>query len=331
MAELHDLLERESERFTLPPGAEERMFGRGRRRERNRRLAAIGVGAVLFLAVIAIVRSALPSGDETKPAIPTPVTPRSIAGTYTTELRRDEDDAVRRLRLQGAFELRMERDGTMQLSSAHGYDLPGAPVTFAIEDGVLTTDALVGTECDEPGRYRVAVLGGTLTFAPVEESCELRRVLFTSRAWTLVDEKRDRLEGEWTATFSCERMVRTVRAAPASLAHEELWLRTMSDMLGSDDPFDPCAAAADAPMTFTLRFSNGHLWVFDGATFTEGFDGDYELIGPNIVRFGDRIDGPFRARFEIEGDRVTFDLIGPGGSQPFFVGAWESAPFVKRT
>jgi hypothetical protein len=330
MAELHDLLERESERFTLPQGAEERMFARGHRRERNRRLAAIGMGAVLFLAIVAIVRSALPGGDEPRPAIPTPVTPRSIAGTYTAELRRNQDEAVRRLGLQGAYELRLERDGTMQLSSPRGYDLSGAPVTFSLDDDVLTTDALVGAECASPGSYRVRLQAGILSLRPVQEPCELRRVLLTSRPWTVVDETREPLEGEWTATFSCERMVRTVHAAPASLAHEELWLRVMSEELGSADPSDPCASDPP-PMTFTLRFSNGHVWVFDGGEFTEGFDGDYELVGRNILRFGDRIDGPFRAKFKIEGDRVTFDLIGRGGMQPFFVGAWESAPFVKRT
>jgi hypothetical protein len=330
MAELHDLLERESARYTLPPGAAERMFERGRRRDRNRKVAAIGVGAVLFLAVVAIVRSALPGGDEPEPAIPLPVTPESVAGTYAVELSGDEDDAVRRLHLQGAFELRLERDGTMQLSSPHGFDFSGAPVTFTIEDGVMSTDAMVGTECDSPGSYRVRLQAGTLSFRPLGEPCELRRVLFTSRPWILVDETRDRLEGEWTASFPCERMVRTVRAAPTSLAHEELWLRVMSDELGSDDVFDPCASAPP-PMTFTLRFSNGHLWIFDGGDFTEGFDGVYRLVGQDILRFGDRVDGPFRARFEIEGDRVRFDLIGRGGSQPFFVGAWESAPFVKRS
>ena len=330
MAELHDLLERESERYTLPVGAAERMFERGRRRSRNRRLAAIGLAAVLFAAILAIARSALPGGDEPMPAIPTPVTPESLAGTYSVELSRDEDDDVRRLHLHGTVELRLDRDGSIQLSSPHGYDFAGTPITFTIKEGVLTTDALVGTECSEPGRYRVSLEGLTLSFRPLDEPCELRRVLLSSRAWTVVDDTADRLEGEWTAIFSCERMVRTVRAAPVSQGVEDFWTGAMATELGSDDPSDPCASTTD-PMTFTLRFSNGHLWIFDGADMTEGLDGEYELLGGRILRFGDQIDGPFRARFEIDGDRVTFDLIGRGGSDAFFVGAWESAPFVKRS
>src|SRR5262245_25792122 len=116
MPDLHDLLERESERFTLPIGAADRMFERGRRRGRNRRLVAIGVGVLLFLAVLAIVRSALPSGHEPRPAVPTPVTPRSVAGTYTVALDRDRDPGVRALHLHGSFEMALQRRGPMQIS-----------------------------------------------------------------------------------------------------------------------------------------------------------------------------------------------------------------------
>jgi hypothetical protein len=194
----------------------------------------------------------------------------------------------------------------------------------------MTTDALMGSPCDAPARYRVSLEAERLSFLPVEESCELRRVLLSSRPWAAVaEEETEPLEGDWTATFSCQRMVRTVEDSPVSNGSANFWRRAIATDLGSDDPTDPCAANP-SPMRFTLRFSNGHVWVFDGGRYAEGFDGDYELLSRDVVRFGDSIDGPFRARFRIRGDRVTFDLIGRGGSQPFFVGAWESAPFVKR-
>ena len=333
MAELHDLLERESERFTLGPRADERMFERGRRRERNRRLAAIGFGAVLFLAVLAIVRSALPGGNEPSPA--TPVTPESIAGTYTVELDRD-DANVRRLGLQGRFEMRLERDGDLVLTSPRGFDLRGTPISFSIDRGVFSTDALVGTECDAPGRYRPRLEGGTLTFEVVDDACELRRVLLSTGAWTAaIDTASDPLEGDWTATFSCERMVRTVQNAPVSAADRDFWVANVSGLRGPpeeapDEPADPCVTLPETT-TFTIRFSNGRLWVFDGGKLIEGFDGNYELLGPRVLEFGDQVDGPFRARFDVDGDRVTFDLVGVGGRQPFFVAAWESAPFAKRS
>jgi hypothetical protein len=309
------------------------MFERGRRRERNRKAASIGVGAVLFLAVLAIVRSALPGGDESSPA--TPVTPGSIAGTYTVELDRDDAD-VRRLRLQGRFEMRLERDGDLLLTSPREFDLRGTPISFSIDRGVLSTDALVGTECDGPGRYRPRLEGGTLTFEVVDDACELRRVLLSSGAWTTVlDTTSDPLEGDWTATFSCERMVRTVRIAPVSPADRDFWAVNVSGLRAPPEdapkePPDPCATLPE-DISFTIRFSNGRLWVFDGGKLVEGFDGRYELPGPRVLEFGDRVDGPFRARFDIDGDRIRFDLLGRGGRQPFFVAAWESAPFVKRS
>lgn len=332
MAELHDLLERESERYALPEGAGERMFERGRRRERNRRLAALSVGVILFVAMLAIVRSGLPVGDrEPRPAVPAPINPRSIAGTYSVRLG-SEDPGVGGL-LEGRFEMRLRADGAMDLTSPKRFDLPGDPITFEIHEGLLTTDALVGSGCDAPGAYRVGLDAGTLAFVPVDEPCELRRVLLATRAWTSVigAETADRLEGDWTATFSCEQMVRAVRMAPAPEDQERFWTAAVSQELGSDDYTDPCQAASE-PLGYTFRFSDGRLLIFD-RDLVEGFDGSYELRG-HVITFGDgaydNLDGRYQARFEIEGDQLRFDLIGRGGSDAFFVATWESAPFVKR-
>jgi hypothetical protein len=201
---------------------------------------------------------------------------------------------------------------------------------------VFSTDALVGTECDAPGLYRPRLEGGTLTFEVVSDGCELRRVLLASSAWTpMVDATSDPLEGDWITTFSCARMVRTVRTAPVSPADRDFWAANVSGFRGPpedapDEPPDPCATLPET-MTFTLRFLNGRLWVFDGGTLVEGFDGTYDLLGPRVLEFGDRVDGPFRARFDVDGDRIAFDLVGRGGRQPFFVAAWESATFVRRS
>src|SRR5512132_4056716 len=86
MSDLRSLLEREGERVALPPGAADRMFERGRRRERNRRVRALGVGALLFLALLVIMRLSLPNGHRPEPARPRPITARSVTGTYTMRL-----------------------------------------------------------------------------------------------------------------------------------------------------------------------------------------------------------------------------------------------------
>ena len=333
MSDLHDLLERESERFTFPVGAAERMFERGRRRARNRRIAALGVGAILFLAVLAILRSSLPGDRAPQPATPTPTDPGSVAGTYTVRLSAD-DPRIERLGLAGRYEMRLHADGVLELTSPKPFDLPGDPITFDVSNGEMTTDALVGAECDAPGTYGVGLRAGTLTFVPVDEPCELRRLLFASGPWTIVptDPSSDPLEGEWTARFSCARMVRAVRRAPISAEDVAFWAGATGKELGSDDPADPCGASPE-PLAYTLRFDEGRLLIFD-RELREGFDGTYELRRDTItIADGstDNILGRYRMTFRIDGDRVSFDLIGRGASDSFFVATWESAPFVKRS
>jgi hypothetical protein len=43
----------------------------------------------------------------------------------------------------------------------------------------------------------------------------------------------------------------------------------------------------------------------------------------------DNIDGSYELRFRLSEDRASFQLLGPGAADPFFVATWQSAPFVK--
>jgi hypothetical protein len=334
MADLHDLLERESERYTLPHGAAERMFERGRRVARKRRLTTIGVSAVLFVGVLAILRSSLPGTDrEPKPAVP--VTRRSVAGTYAVRLG-PEDPGVQLLHMEGRFELHLSADGVLKLTSPRRFDLPGDPSTFEINEGRLTTDALVGSECEASGTYRLSLDTGLLTLVPIEESCELRRIVLASRPWTAVaSAATDPLQGDWTASFSCERMVRAVRRAPVAAEFEAFWKAALADQFaqGPADLTDPCRNVPE-PLVRMFRFADGRLQIFDPPDLQEGFDGSYVIRGDTIIISdgSDRnIDGRYRVAFRIEGDQVTFDLIGRAASDAFFVGAWESAPFVRTS
>lgn len=324
-------LEREGERVALPTDTADRVFERGRRRARNRRAAALGVGALLFLVVISIIRTAVPD-REPQPAVPTPTSPRSVAGSYSVRLS-GTDDAVRRLGVAGAYSMRLDADGDLELSGPKSFDLPGDPITFDVSRGRLTTDAFVGRGCDAPGTYRVRLDAGILMLAPVDEGCELRRVLLSTAPWTVdaAASPTDRLEGDWTATFSCTRMVRAVRRAPIESGFEAFWLEATSRERGSEDPTDPCAGT-DEIVAFTFRFDDGRLLIFD-RDLVEGFDGRYEVQG-NRIFFGDagdeNIDGRYRAVFVRVEDRLTFDLLGRAGRDAFFVATWESATFVRN-
>ena len=331
MADLRDLLERESERYSLPTDTAERMFERGRRRARNRKLATIGVSLALFLAILAILRASLPAGDrEPRPAVPTP---RSLAGTYVVRLS-PEDPRVDLLHMDGRYEMSLSANGTLKLISPRDFDLPGDTITFEINRRRFTTDALVGSECEEPGTYRVSLDESVLTLAPIQESCELRRIVLASRPWTAVATAPtiDPLHGDWTASFSCERMVRAVRRAPVAAEFEAFWMAALADQFarGAVELTDPCRDVPD-PLVRMFRFADGRLQIFDPPDLEEGFDGSYVIRGDTITISdgNDRnIDGSYRVAFRIVDDRVTFDLVGRGASDAFFVGAWESAPFV---
>jgi hypothetical protein len=335
MSDLRALLEREGERVTMPPGAADRMFERGRRRERNKKLGALGVGAVLFLAILAIVRSSLPGGHRPEPARPRPITARSIAGTYTARLPAS-DGRVRRLGLEGRYSMQLKPNGSLLLIGPHKVDFPWNPATFDISRGVLTTDAFVGTSDPNPDQgcraratYRVERGAGSLAFTPVEEPCRFRAAILATAPWTVVSSRPSGpFQGVWTTTFSCERMVRTVRRAAIAPRDEEFWLRHSGE-LGSD-PNDPCTGAPD-PITFTLRFDRGRLLIY-GPDGSEGFDGGYEVHGDimTIRDAGrDNINWSYELKFQRNKDRVSFQLLGRGATDPFFVATWQSAPLVK--
>jgi hypothetical protein len=166
-------------------------------------------------------------------------------------------------------------------------------------------------------------------FTPVEEPCRFRGAIFATSPWTAVSNRSSgRFQGEWTTTFSCERMVRTVQRAAIAPRDEEFWYRHSGE-LGSD-PNDPCAGVS-GPITFTLRFDRGRL--FYGPDGSMGFDGGYEVRGDTMTirdaAMGN-IDGSYELRFRLNKDRASFQLLGRGATDPFFVATWQSAPLLEE-
>ena len=328
MADLRDLLEQESDRFQLPPGAHDRMLVRGRRRSRNRRLSALVVGVVVA-GVIAVILHMVTPADRTEPV---PANRQSVAGTYEMRLT-DEDPGVALVGMAGRYQLRLSTSGSLELIGPPQFDLPGDPIRFDVARGLLTTDALVGSRCKATAAYRVQAGPGLLTLVPVEEGCEMRRIILATHPWTLVtDPTVDPLEGVWTATFSCRSMVQAVRSAQIDPTKEAFWTAATADAFGSKDLTRPCRAVTE-PLTRTIQFSDGRLQVFDPPDSREGFDGRYAIEG-DVVTIRDpatqNIRGSYRLTFTIDGDRVSFHLLGRGATDPFFVGAWEAASFIRK-
>src|SRR5262245_164986 len=141
----------------------------------------------------------------------------------------------------------------------------------------------------------------------------------------------DALQGEWVATSTCDEMVQAVERAQVNAQLEKFWRRAQAQALGSDDPEDPCAGNP-APVAYRFQFADGHLRIFDPPTGREGFAGEYELEGDVLKvrdREGDNIVGTYRVAYRLDGDTLSFDLLGRGGKDPFFIGAWESGELQR--
>jgi hypothetical protein len=336
MSDLRSLLEREGHRVALPPDAADRMFERGVRRQRNHRIRVIGLSALLFLAMLLVVRSSLPNGRRPEPAKPRPITARSIAGTYIARLPAS-NARVDRLGLQGPYSMQLRANGSLLVIGPHKVDYPWDPSMFQVNHGIMTTDLFVGISdpdqggCGAPGTYHVEQGAASLKFTPVEESCPLRATILTVSPWTTTSSRAaGRFGGDWVTTFSCAGMVRAVHEASIAPHDERFWLGHAGEL--GPDRNHPCRGAS-APISFTLRFDRGRLLIY-GPDGSEGFDGGYEIRG-NVMTIRDagmgNINGSYQLRFRLHEDRASFRLLGRGAADPFFVATWESAPFVKTS
>lgn len=192
MSDVKRALERAGERFELAPGGLDRLLDRRSRRQRNRRIGAVVVALVIGTAGIGGTVMTLGGlGDQTRPAItpsigPAPQLYPQIAGTYTLTLSKD-DPRVQELGLAGRYTMRLLPDGVMLLSVPEGFGGEGptpSGISFRLSGNQFTTNAFVNFTCPgSVGVYRWELDGDRLTFALLDEECEVRQVLFSSESW----------------------------------------------------------------------------------------------------------------------------------------------------
>jgi len=187
MDDIRERLERESERVTLAPGARARMLERRRRRERSRRASALAVGLSVTLAIgVFALQGArvVRDGGETDLGTPGPGANDAIAGTYTTRLPVSDPD-ISRFRLEGSYTMRLRPSGVLLLSVPPGFEPQGTPsILFRLSGNLFTTNAFLNFDCRHAfGTYRWSLQDDVLEFVPVDEPCEVREALFSSRVW----------------------------------------------------------------------------------------------------------------------------------------------------
>jgi hypothetical protein len=108
-----------------------------------------------------------------------------IAGTYVTNLPAG-DPTVDRLGLAGRYELRLLTSGVLLLSVPPSFEQAVGSVVFRLSGNVFTTNAFTNFLCPGTvGTYRWAIDAESLAFVPLDEPCELRRALFSTRTWRI--------------------------------------------------------------------------------------------------------------------------------------------------
>jgi len=192
MSDVKRALEDAGKRFELAPGGLDRLLDRRSRRQRNRRIGAVVVALVIGTAGIGgTVLTLRGLGDHTRPATtssigPSPQRYPQIAGTYTLTLSND-DPRVQELGLAGRFTMMLLPDGVMLLSVPEDFGGEGpspSGISFRLSGNQFTTNAFVNFTCPgSVGVYRWELDENRLTFAPLEEGCEVRQVLFSSKSW----------------------------------------------------------------------------------------------------------------------------------------------------
>ena len=184
MSELRDRLDRESERISLAPGADVRLWERRHRLERRRRVSALALGAIVALLVIVVsLHGLVVSGDGRSPAPPGSTGGYAeIAGTYTTRL--PEDLVVAGQRLGGPYELRLLETGSLLLSVPPDFEQAVGSVVFRLSGNIFTTNAFANYSCPGTvGTYRWSLDGDALRLVPLDEPCELRGAVLSTRPW----------------------------------------------------------------------------------------------------------------------------------------------------
>jgi hypothetical protein len=192
MTDYRPVLDRESERFDLAPGALDRLFERRRRKSRNQRMAA-GFVALIFVAIGAWGAVALSGGLASQPRPASSPTPspdrqlyRKIAGNYTMALS-PSDPGVSAEGMAGTYTMRLLPDGAVLISAPVGALQEGpspSGITYRLLGSRFTTNAFVNISCPGTvGNYRWKLVAGRLVFRPLQDVCAVRRTLFATKPW----------------------------------------------------------------------------------------------------------------------------------------------------
>jgi TRAP-type transport system periplasmic protein len=123
----------------------------------------------------------------------------------------------------------------------------------------------------------------------------------------------DPLEGEWHQEFTCADALEAVRRGVEPAAVEASGWRCESP----------------GTQLRVARFADGRMVLLDPPGDKVSLRASYEVLDDHTFALsdgGEKIPDTYRFDYRLEGDRLIVDVLE---QDPYFVGAWEAAPFVR--
>jgi hypothetical protein len=143
----------------------------------------------------------------------------------------------------------------------------------------------------------------------------------------------DPLGGVWRQAFTCPEMVSTVQRAHVPRTAFNTWAAAIPDAWGGPHQAPTGNLCRHAPKTFerVAKFRNGTVTLFDPPNLTLGLDASYTLVNGHTFTANDggqNIPGTYTFTFTIIGNRLT---VRVHEKDPFFIAAWDVAPFIRTS
>jgi hypothetical protein len=192
---LRDELRREADRID---GDVERHLGAVE--ARAHRSASVGWPTVLVATAVVALAIGIRLGAPTSPpsgASPAPSPTASgpgaspaasfdaIAGTYVVTLDAS-DPVVAKNGMAGTWTMRLAADGEIFLSPPASFGSGTSSLSglaFSLEADRFRSNLIYNDFCGSIGTYTWALQAGTLSFAPIDDACQVRRALLSSGPW----------------------------------------------------------------------------------------------------------------------------------------------------
>jgi hypothetical protein len=193
---LRSELERDAERIV--PDVERNL---GAVEARMRRRSSIGAPTLLLatavVVAVLVVRygMALPpsGGPSSSPSVAASLSPSAgaspsydaIAGTYVATLD-PANSAVAQNHLGGVWTMRLASDGEIFLSPPATFGAGTSPLTglaFSLAADRFRSNIFYNDYCSSIGTYTWSIQAGHLSFAPVDDTCAIRRTLLSTVPW----------------------------------------------------------------------------------------------------------------------------------------------------